>query len=57
MINKELLKFPEKKEAMVVDEDPFPLVSSISITATDLRVALNENEDENFSPNVKIRKV
>ena len=57
MINKGILKFPEKKEAMVVDEDPFPLVSSINITATDLRVALNENEDEKFAPNVKIRKV
>ena len=26
-INKGILKFPEKKKAMVVDEDPFPLVA------------------------------
>ena len=25
MINKEILRFLEKKEAMVIDEDPFPL--------------------------------
>ena len=42
---------------MVVDEDPFPLVASVNIVATDLRVVLNEKEDEKFSPNVNIRKV
>ena len=56
MINKGKLKFLEKQEAMVVDEDPFPPVASINIAAMDLRV-LNEKEDEKFYPNVKIRKV
>ena len=57
MINKGFLKFLEKKEAMVVDEDPFPPMASINIAATDLRSILNEKEDEKFSSNVKIRKV
>ena len=42
---------------MVVDEDPFPPVASVNIATTDLRAVLNENEDEKFSPNVKIRNV
>ena len=33
MISKGILKFLEKKEAMVVDEDPFPPVASVNITA------------------------
>ena len=41
----------------MVDEDPFPPMASVNIAATDLKVVLNEKEDENFSPNVKIRKV
>ena len=41
----------------MVDEDPFPPEASVNIAATDLRAVLNENEDEEFSPNVKIRKV
>ena len=41
----------------MVDEDPFPPVASVNIAATNLRAILNENEDEKFSPNVKIRKV
>ena len=56
-INKGILKFPEKKEAMVVDEDPFPQMDLVNIPATDMRVHLNEKEDKKFSPNVKIRKV
>ena len=41
----------------MIDEDPFPLVASVNITITDLRVVLNEKKDERFSPNTKIRKV
>ena len=40
-INKGILKFPEKKEAMVIDEDSFPPVVSINIVATDLRAMLS----------------
>ena len=52
-----MLKFPEKNEAMEIDEDPFPQVVSVNIVATGLRVVLNEKKDERFSPNAKIRKV
>ena len=57
MINKGILKFLEKKEAMVVDEDPFLPVALVNIATTDLSAFLNEKKDEKFSPNVKIRKV
>ena len=51
------MKFLEKKKAIVVDDDPFPLVASFNIAATDMRSVLNEKEDEKFYLNVKIRKV
>ena len=54
MINKGILKFPKKKEAVVVDEDLFLSVASVNIVEIDLRPMLNEKKDENFSPNVKI---
>ena len=57
MINKGVLKFHEKNEAMVVDEDSFPPVASINIATTDMRVVLNEKNDERFSPYARIRKV
>ena len=56
-INKGILKFPDKKEAMVVDEDPFPQMALVNIPATDMRAILNEKEDKKFSSNVNIRKV
>ena len=57
MINKGILKFPEKNAAMVVDEDLFPPVASVNIDATDLRAVLNGKKDGRFSPNAKIRTV
>ena len=57
MINKGILKFLEKKEAMVVDEDPFPPMGLVNIATTDLRAILNEKKDEKFYQRVKIRKV
>ena len=51
------MKFLEKKEAKVIDEDPFPLVASINIAATDLRAVLNAKKDGRFSPNSTIRKL
>ena len=56
-INKGILKYPKKNEAMVVDEDSFLSLASVNIASTDLKATLNEKEDEKFSPNVKIRKV
>ena len=40
-INKEVLKFPEKNEVMVIDEDSFPLKASINITTFDLKALIN----------------
>ena len=42
---------------MVVDEDPFPLVVSINIAATNLRTMLNAKKVGRFSLSVRIRKV
>ena len=56
-INKGILKFLEKNEAMVIDEDPIPLVASINVVATDLKAMLNAKNDERFSPKTNIRKV
>ena len=39
-INKGILKFPDKKKAMAIDEDPFPPVASIKIANLDLRALL-----------------
>ena len=36
-INKWILKFHDKKEAMAINEDPFPPVTSINIASFDLR--------------------
>ena len=44
MFNKGILKFPKKKEAMVIDEDPFLPVASINTTAFDLRTLINFEE-------------
>ena len=57
MINKGILKFPEKNVAMVVDEDLFPPVALVNIDATNLRAVLNGKKDGRFSSNAKIRKV
>ena len=33
----------------MVDEDPFPLMASVNIAATDLRAVLDEKKDDKFS--------
>ena len=57
MINKGILKFLEKKEVMVIDDDPFIPITSINIVASDLRAMLNAKKVGRFSPSVKIRNV
>ena len=42
---------------MVVDEDPFPPVALVNISATNLIAILNEKKDDKFSSNARIRKV
>ena len=41
----------------MIDEDPFPPVTSVNIASTDLRAILNVKKDERFSLNVRKRKV
>ena len=48
MINKGILKFLEKKEAMVIDENPFPLLASVNIVAIDLWPMLNAKKVGRF---------
>ena len=55
--NEVMVKPPRGKEAMMIDEDPFPLVASINIAATNSRAILNAKKAERFSPSVKVRKV
>ena len=50
-------KPPEGKEAMVIDENPFPPAASINITAIDSRAMLTAKKARRFSPSVKVRKV
>ena len=45
------------KEAMVIDEDPFPLTASFNIPATNSRAMLNAKKAGRFSPSARVRKV
>ena len=45
------------KEAMMIDEDPFPPTASINIATTDSRAMLNAKKVGRFSPSVRVRKV
>ena len=44
MINKGILKFLDKKEAMAIDEDPFPPMASINIASFDLKVLIESKK-------------
>ena len=46
-INKGILKFPDKKEAMTIDEDPFPLVALANTASFDLRALIESKRWEN----------
>ena len=43
-INKGILKFPDKNEAMTIDKDPFSLVSSINIAIFNLRALMESKK-------------
>ena len=45
------------KEAMTIDEDPFPPTTSINIATTDSRAMLNAKKAGRFSPSARVRKV
>ena len=51
-INKGILKFPNKKEAMAIDEDPFPPVASINTASFDLRALIESKKTEYGSLNI-----
>ena len=52
-----MVKPPGGKEAMMLDEDPFPPIASINIAATESKAMLNAKKAVRFSPNVRVRKV
>ena len=49
-INKGILKFPDKKEAMPIDEDPFPPVASVNTTSFDLRALIESKKAGKLFP-------
>ena len=49
-INKGILKFPDKKKAMVIDEDPFPPVASINTINFNLRALIESKKEGKLSP-------
>lgn len=58
MINKGLLKSLEKREAMVIDDDQFPLVSSFNtvvvvVVVVDLRAFLHTKNSRRLPPSLK----
>ena len=44
MINKGILKFPDKKKTMAIDEDLFPPVTSVNTTSFDLRALIESKK-------------
>ena len=49
-INKGILKFPNKKEVMAIDEDHFPLVASINTANFNLRALIESKKVGKLSP-------
>ena len=50
MINKGILKFPNKKEAMAIDEDPFPPMASVNTASFDLIGLIESKKAGKLSP-------
>ena len=50
MINRGVLKFPDKKEVMEIDEDHFPLVTLVNTTSFDLRALIESKKAIKLSP-------
>lgn len=56
-INKGILKFPQKKEAVVVNEDSFSLVVTIStLAAIDFKEFLVVEKAKEWTPNPNVKK-
>ena len=43
-INKGILKFPDKKETMAIDEDLFPSMALVNTTSFDLRALIESKK-------------
>lgn len=61
MINKKILKFPKKKETMIVDEDNFPPLANVNVKTPICIFFLNERRrnavrNKSFRPINAIRK-
>ena len=50
MINKGILKFPNKKETMEIDEDSFPPRALVNTTSFDLRALIESKKVGKLSP-------
>ena len=50
MINKGILKFPDKKEVKAIDEDHFPPIASINTTSFDMRALIESRNEGKLSP-------
>ena len=49
-INKGILKFPDKKETMEINEDPFSPVDSVNTTSFDLRALIESKKAGKLTP-------
>ena len=49
-INKGILEFPNKKEVMAINEDPFPPMVSVNTTSFDLRALIESKKAGKLSP-------
>ena len=49
-INKGILKFPDKKETMAIDEDPFPPVALVNTANFNLRALIESKKAGKLSP-------
>ena len=50
MINRGILKFPDKKKVMEIDKDLFPLVASVNTASFDLRALIESKKVGKLSP-------
>ncbi|KZV58259.1 hypothetical protein F511_01110 [Dorcoceras hygrometricum] len=55
IINRGVLKSPEKQNSMVVDKDPFPPVAAINMNTTDLREFLNTKQERRVMNKKRVR--
>ena len=52
-----MVKFLGQNEAILIDEDSYPLVASINTTAFDFKVVMNSKKARGIPSSPRIRKV